>query len=160
MWSAGSTMLRARRSRTRRVRSAATRAGGAGASIQRINQAVNRYLSPWSEEGRHPARFGWCIRRADLKAYLLTLDHVVHVTRLSMLHIVRETADSYEMFDTAGIREKTAQRQEIKPTFPWGIAIPVKHHFIHTVTDYQHHAPCAAGIDDVRIGETFIIAGT
>lgn len=132
----------------------------AGAHIKRINQAINHYLSPWSQGGRYQARFGWCIRRADLEAYLLGLEHVAYITRFSMLHIVRETADTYGLFDTAGAQAETLRTRDIKPKFPWGIAVPVKHHYIHTVGDYRPDEPRPAGIDDIKIGETFIITGT
>lgn len=131
-----------------------------GGHIKRINQAINHYLSPWSQSGRYQAHFGWRILQADLEAYLLGLEDVAYITQFSMLHIVRETVDTYGMFDTAGGQTDPLHPHDITPKYPWGIAVPLKHHFIDTVEEYRPEKPRVAGIDDVKIGETFIITGT
>lgn len=133
---------------------------GGGASIKHINQAINQYLSPWSDQGQHQACFSWCIRRADIESYLLGLEHVAYVTQLSMLHIVQEKDDTYGWFDTAHTQTATPQGEDIKPKYPWGIAVPLKHHYIETIDDYHALEPQSAGIDELKIGETFIIDGT
>lgn len=128
--------------------------------VKRLNRDISRYLSPWSEEGRYPARFGWCIRRADIESYLMGLDYVDYLTRLSLLHIVRERQDRYGMSDTARPTTVADSDVDIHPRYPWGIAVPMAHHYIETIGDYQPLDPEAAGIDELTIGETFIINGT
>ncbi|MBT8340075.1 MAG: hypothetical protein HKP58_04365, partial [Desulfatitalea sp.] len=129
-----------------------------GASIKHINQAINQYLSPWTDQGRNQARFGWRIRHADIASYILGLECVSYLTQFSMLHIVQDKNDTYALFDTAGVQGATAHAEDIKPKYPWGIAVPLRHHYIETINDYLALEPRSAGIDELKIGETFIIS--
>lgn len=138
-----------------------------GASIKCVNRAINAYLSPWSATVGYRARFGWSITRDDLIAHLLGLDEVDYVTRFSLLHIFKEGLDRYGAQDTAATndadpgqdRKPSVRTDAITPWYPWSIAVPMKHHFIQTAFDYQSQDPQSAGVGELAIGETFIIAG-
>jgi hypothetical protein len=139
----------------------------AGASIKRVNRAINEYLSPWFSAVGYGARFGWSVTCDDLIAYLLKLDYVDYVTRFSLLHIFQESLETYGVQDTAATndadtereRESVVPKDAITPWYPWSIAVPMKRHFIEATFDYQSQKPQSAGVEALTIGETFIIAG-
>lgn len=144
------------------VRCAVKLQPGAGASVKHIDLAISNYLSPWSETGHYQAGFGWTLRSIDLKAFIQGLNEVDYVTQLSMLHITRPD-QACMLEDTAASDLHTPEQPEtsdhIVPGKPWSIAVPMKHHAIETIMDFQHRPPQPVGIDDLEIGATFIISG-
>lgn len=128
---------------------------GLGRSFQhnKLNQDIVNYLSPWGG-GDSKAGFGWHIRCNDIQSYIQELEYVASVSGLSLLHI-RESGDlQYRLSDTA--RHKTLN--EVKPTYPWSIAVPARHHLIEIVDDNGAWQPEATGIAKLSIGNTFILS--
>ncbi|WP_447985974.1 hypothetical protein [Nitrospira sp. Nam74] len=144
-----------------------------GLSLERLNGAINDYLSPWHELGCK-ARFGWCIRREDIESYLRGLDYVDAVTNLSMLHITEDDQDRFSLEDTAAMTERRPRTdhsdsaslsahgasEEIRPKYPWSLAIPIRTHFIQTMDRRQTIQAKRTGLNELEIGTTLIIGST
>jgi len=47
--------------------------------------------------------------------------------------------------------------KDLFPTYPWSVAVPMNEHWIVLVDHYQHQHPKAVGINELKIGSTFII---
>jgi Baseplate J-like protein len=133
-----------------------------GYYLARLNQAVVDYISPWCGIG-YKARFGWCIRRTDIESYIRNLEYVDFVTRFSMLHISEDRSGSYALGDTVRLASGVlpdGEREtvdEIRPHYPWSLAIPVREHHIETGSSLRSVAAKATGIDQLKVGQTFII---
>jgi hypothetical protein len=133
-----------------------------GYYLAKLNQAVVDYISPWCEIG-YKVRFGWCIRRTDIESYIRNLEYVEFVTRFSMLHISEERSGNYTLGDTARLAsgvlpdEEGETVDEIRPHYPWSLAIPVREHHIETGSSLRSVAAKATGIDQLKVGQTFII---
>ena len=147
-----------------------SRQAQAGYDVQKLNQAIIEYISPWHAGGYQTA-FGWTIRREDIEAYIHSLDYVDFVTNFSMLHIIKDDQDKHSLADTARdevavMRLAAASRQskrqpdglgQIRPGYPWSLAIPATAHFIETMSAIRSIAAEPTGIDELEVGNTFII---
>lgn len=127
-----------------------------GHYINLLDRALSDYLCPWESVG-HKARFGWSVRQKDVESYIRSLEYVDFVTNFSMLHIAESTREFYQFFDTA--HATTGQETVLRPRYPWGLAIPAKHHFIEAVETNQPIKAEVTGLDELEVGGTFIIGG-
>lgn len=130
-----------------------------GHMSERINQALCNYLSPWNATGISQ-HFGWTLRQHDVVSFLLDLEMVDEVGAVSLLQIapVGERADLlYDMRDNAN---QTTDKS-IFPSYPWSIAVPMNQHWIvldgSTTGGSTIDLPKPIGIDELRVGSTFII---
>ncbi len=126
-----------------------------GVNINRLNQAVYDYICPWKNKG-YKAKFGWRIRQKDIESYIFNLSYVEFVTDFSMLHITVDSHGNYRLFDTATENNNEAV---IQPRYPWSLAIPAKKHFIETMETTKFIKAEITGINELEIGNTFIISG-
>jgi len=131
-------------------------AGGAALAKQ-LDIDVSEYLSPWKARG-YRSRFGWSIRQKDVESFIRELDYVEYVTNFSMLHITADNQQNYRLGDTA--RHQGRGDGIIEPRLPWSLAIPANHHAIETITVAHTIQAEITGIDELEIGNTFIISGT
>jgi len=140
------------------VRCTPTFRGGAmaqdGFLVNRLNQDINAYLSPWTPSGLRP-RFGWAIRLYDVESRITDLDYVDDIDGLSMLRITDMGDDHYDLYDSAATRDPSTV---IEAKIPWSLAIPMRRHFIQTLADGGHEAPQPLGIREMAIGSTFIVS--
>jgi hypothetical protein len=124
-----------------------------GYYINQLNQAISDYLSPWNKTG-YGIHFGWRVRRYDIKSYIRNLAYVNFVTNFSMLRIAEDDSGYFSLFDTVA-----SQVKEIRPVYPWSIAIPVRRHFIKIIELPEIKDPEITGINELEIGSNFIIPG-
>ncbi len=125
-----------------------------GYYLKELNQALVNYLSPWNETGGYTTRFGWRVRRYDLKSYIRNLDYINFVTDFSMLRVAEDDNGYYSLFDTVA-----RQVKEIGPLSPWSIAIPFRQHYIEVSETEEVVEPAVTGLDELEIGSNFIIPG-
>lgn len=129
-----------------------------GAALQRINQAIVTFLSPWHTEGRR-ANFDWEVRAEAIEACLRDLDEVDVVGPMSLLHIVCTDDNTYHLRDTARSGDASPVRH-VRPAQPWSLALPTSRHLIEVIgVDSQGKAQ-ATGVGKLEIGGTFILGGT
>jgi hypothetical protein len=125
-----------------------------GYYINAVEQAISNYLSPWNTRGGYGAQFGWRIRCNDLETLVRSLGFVQSVTNFSMLHIAEDDQNYSFLLDTV---QGQVELEEIRPLFPWSIAIPASRHAIETVDNTWPIRPERTGINELRIGTTLII---
>ncbi len=144
-----------------------------GFSRQEIGRALEEYLSPWRPVG-YDARFDWVIRREEVEAHIRALPFVRNVTRLSLLRIAEDDFGAYTLEDTA--RSRTAPSDspvaapvsgdEVRPSWPWSIAVPMGWHIIEIADPAggvaasaaaRSNAPLPTGIGHLRIGSSYIV---
>lgn len=148
---------------------------GQGDLLTRVHRSISDFLSPWQPGIGYPARFGWCVREAEVEAHIAAHPDVVAVTDLSMLHLTRSPEEGYAMADTVIMADAQADevarnpcdgvpdaafaitKKEIRPATPWGIAIPADAHFLQTIPEPRPIAPQRTGLGELEIGRTFIV---
>jgi hypothetical protein len=127
---------------------------------QRLNRDISRYISPW-QPGGYQAGFGWRIRRSDVISHIQSLSYVGFVTRFSMLRISKAGDNCFELFDsvTPGAVNPSQDEKQIRPKVPWSIAVNADHHFIQSTSAVEPELPERTGLDELEVGNTFIITG-
>jgi len=128
------------------------RGAARGISLNRLNREILDYLSPWNAKG-YKARFGWSIRCNDIQSLIQGLEYVESVSALSMLRVSESGSGKHRLSDTA--REHAI---EIRPAYPWSIAIPAGHHLIDVMNEAGSWPPVETGIAELSIGGTFILS--
>jgi hypothetical protein len=126
--------------------------------LQKLNAEITGYLSPWSGPG-YGARFGWRIRRDDVEGFIRGRDYVEFLTDFSMLHIAESDEVVYSLGDTAEAREPAPASGLIAPRYPWGLALPMRRHFLQALRTEHAIAAQVTGIEELEVGSTFIIGG-
>ncbi len=123
----------------------------------RLNQAISDYLSPWHDTVGYTAHFGWRISGQDVQSFIQQLDYVDRITNFSILKITPESDSNYDWFDSAAVDKTGAGSCEITPKYPWGIAEPMRRHFIEIDDSFETIAAQITGIGELEIGSTFIM---
>lgn len=141
-----------------------------GYCLIKLNKSIVDFVSPWHSIG-YKAKFGWSIRRQDLESYIRELDYVDFVTNFSMIHITKDDEKLFNLADTARSKDGRSKSDspgtsaidgvvhadEIHPRYPWSLAIPMRNHFIETMTAVKTIDAEPTGIDELEVGSTFII---
>ncbi len=129
-----------------------------GQRIHQLNQAILDYISPWSSTG-YQARFGWNLRLDDILSYLSGQEGVNYITDLSVLHITKDASNAYYMEDSVedSVGAGNEEDDRIRPRYPWSLAVPMQHHFIRSLESAEELKAEETGVDELRIGTTFII---
>ncbi len=128
-----------------------------GQYINRLNEDISEFLSPWNLSGQRQ-HFGWSVRQHDVESFILGLDYVESVSRLSVLRIAPSGEERYALFDTAA-QQAQLDQADIRPNYPWSIAVPVHKHAIDVTREPDNRPGQRAGLKSLDIGQTFIISG-
>ena len=127
-----------------------------GYYINRLNDDISDFLSPWSSNG-YGVHFGWSIRQHDVESFILGQDYVDSVTGFSMLRIAPTGEDTFSLADTAA-QQDAASGVQITPRCPWSIAVPIRMHAIEITLASTSIPPERVGLKTLDIGSTFIIS--
>jgi hypothetical protein len=127
-----------------------------GFYINQLDRDISDFICPWRDAG-YRTRFGWSIQQKDIESYLRELDYVEFFSNFSMLHITQDSEHQYSLEDTA--KDQLGARVAIGPRHPWSLAIPAGHHFIETMSTARIIEPEVTGVDELEVGNTFIIVG-
>uniref|UniRef100_UPI0040575011 baseplate J/gp47 family protein n=1 Tax=Candidatus Electronema sp. TaxID=2698783 RepID=UPI0040575011 len=129
-----------------------------GLRLAQLNQAIIDYISPWTKTG-FKSGFGWSLRLENISAWISGQEGVEHVAGLSVLHITKDASNAYYLADSArrdsDARDDDARR--IRPRYPWSLAVSAQQHFINVMDKKKDDAAKETGINDVEIGENFIV---
>ncbi len=142
--------------------------------IMELNKLLNNYLAFWQESGDMPV-FGNTISLTDLANLIRGEDYVEHILNFSVLHIIESGERIYELNE---LDEYTAEEQPVDSnekrvrlylnempdqnknmqiigaSKPWAILVPSER---HSIVPYYEDQNDKAGIDDLELGNTFVI---
>jgi hypothetical protein len=133
------------------------RSGSPGCSLDTLAQAISDWISPWNSIGNN-VHFGWKIRQQELHAFLEGLDFVDRVDHFSILRLASGANHRYRLDDTGAAALAPAKQDEIAPSVPWAVAVPMERHLLSEssaldsvgITD-------PTGLGELAIGYTFVI---
>jgi len=129
-----------------------------GLHINRLNQAISDFISPWNDSIGYKAHFGWRISVPDIEAYIQQFDFIERVTNLSILRITSDDKNLYTVFDSAAQAESVSEFRVITPKYPWSVSAPIQQHFIEVDDSLDTIDPKITGVGELEIGSTFIIS--
>lgn len=134
-----------------------------GYFIDLINTRIIEYLSPWKAHSLNEAGFGKIIKCTDVLSFIQNLNFIEWATDFSILHVSCDSQKRYKLFDTADKRKDNlgkdggSQWNEIKPTYPWAILVPMQQHALKIIYDNKDILADKTGIDELLLENTFII---
>ncbi len=131
---------------------------------KQLERDLSDYFCPWTKNG-YQGSFGWRIYKDDIESYLYSLDYIDFVTGVSLIHVTHTSDGPFCLSDTA---QKPVEKKEticseswfaLRPRVPWSLATPNRHHLISVLKTPQSADAVVTGINDLEIGNTFIIQG-
>lgn len=125
-----------------------------GFYIQKLNEHINDYLTGNIGSVSIGNQMDKVIYCSDVITYLRTLPYVEYITRFSMVQAARNITGNYELIDTA---EEGQGKSGLKATKPWSILVPADQHQFTILTDKYDEDSAQAGIDNLELGNDFII---
>lgn len=129
-----------------------------GLYINRLNQAISDFLSPWNDTIGYAIHFGWTVSEHDIESYIQQLDFIDRVTNFSILRIAPDHDDCFDLFDSAAQLDAYTEFKEVLPKYPWSILSPIKQHFIEVDNSFDLIEPEITGVGELEIGSTFIVS--
>ncbi|PSJ18963.1 hypothetical protein [Nitrosomonas supralitoralis] len=129
-----------------------------GIYLNRLNQAISDFLSPWKDTIGYSRHFGWTINKYDIESFIQNLDYIDQVTNLSILRIAPKSEGYFDLFDSADKQELNTDVKVIAPLYPWSIVVPIRQHFIELYDGYYLIKPEITGIGELEIGSNFIVS--
>jgi hypothetical protein len=131
--------------------------GPPGSSLDTLAEAIDDWISPWTSLGNN-VHFGWKIRQLELQAFLEGLDFVDRVDHFSILRLTPGTNHRYRLDDTGSVALAPLEQDEIAPSVPWAVAIPMERHLLgeSSALDASRVAD-PTGLGELAIGSTFVI---
>jgi len=122
--------------------------------LELLQKKITEYLSSWLSDVPVEEEFGQNVYKSDTMAYIQNLDFVDFVTEFSIVKIIHEHDQDYDLKDTA---RGVAFEEEIRVKYPWSILISAESHNIQVIHDPAYASPKARGIDNMELGMDFII---
>ncbi len=125
-----------------------------GFFVQKLNEDINKYLLGDILKVTQTQELGGKVNISDVLSYLRTLPYVDFITKFSMIQIAQDPSGKYVLLDTA--REDDA-KSFLQATKPWATLIPAEEHQISILDEKEEIKSHQAGIEDLELGNDFII---
>lgn len=122
-------------------------------TLIRLNARMNKRIAPWKETGKMPV-FGYTLPLDSVYSIFSNDEGVKEIEQLSLLYTRTNADGSYELKE---YRISDTKKNGLLPlSYPWSILVPAQSHLI-TYLQPEETAPGYAGINELSIGNTFII---
>ena len=140
-----------------------------GLSLDRLQEAINRYLAPWQFDPKAEIDIGVGeVAERDLLTYIEKLPYVESITQFALMQRFKNQHEEYHRLTDTSL---TVARVVIRPSLPWAVLVPAPWHVLDIYdekhppedTDAKDEAPdlppepIKAGISNLEIGMDFII---
>ncbi len=125
-----------------------------GYYIQKLNEYINDYLSGNMGGNSYGSLVGKVVYCSDITTYLRALPFVETVVEFSIIQAATDLSGNYVLIDTA---EENNEKDGLFATKPWSVLIPSKQHQVNVIDDNNEGNAKQAGIDNLLLGNDFII---
>jgi hypothetical protein len=130
-----------------------------GFFLRQLNQDTRAFLSPWLYNSQIELNFGGFISRSDVLGFIERQSYVEFVTGLSVV-VTKDHNGFFTLEDTARIAKDQHTEEDIGTIHagkPWSILVTASRHLFTAVDDEIMLPPDPRGIDNLVIGDDFII---
>jgi hypothetical protein len=145
-----------------------------GFYLRKLNAEINDYIAFWEKENQAPV-FGHSVSIIELANFIRSREYITHIVNFSLVHLREKHEFHYELkeleeFETTKkddsklrtsikilLNNQEIEMRELKPiraSKPWAILIPYERHMLVAGWENQNDH---AGIDELEIGNTFVI---
>jgi len=129
-----------------------------GLNLKKLNNEISRYISPWCYDGDTAIEFGVSLDLTNIRGFIHSRPYVEMVTGLSAVKISLKSKKLYELSDTARPAvDEESSGIVIKPTRAWSVMVSDKTHSIRLTDKSDEREPEKAGIENLKLGDSFII---
>lgn len=134
-----------------------TRGLEGGLYLKKLNHEISNYISPWCYDDDIAIEFGSSLDLTSITGFIHSRPYVEMVTGLSAVKISLKSKNLYELSDSARLEEDEAGGVVIEPTRAWSVMVSDKQHNIELTDDSDVREPEKAGIENLKLGDSFII---
>ncbi|SMO48645.1 baseplate J/gp47 family protein [Gracilimonas mengyeensis] len=135
-----------------------------GQSLKRLNEDLKAFLSPWLYETEREIRFGGEVNLSNVSGFIQSRPYVHFVTKLSLLKVSDHEDGTYALSDTARLEQNRTSRiytsemeETVEASQAWSILVSARNHHIEMLTEEEVVMAEQTGIDDLELGNSFII---
>jgi len=129
-----------------------------GLYLKKLNFEISNYISPWCYDDDIAIEFGASLDLTSITGFIHSRPYVEMVTGLSAVKISMMSKNLYELSDTARLEaDKESGGVVIEPTRAWSVMVSDKQHNIKLTNDRDVQEPEKAGIENLKLGDSFII---
>lgn len=111
-----------------------------------ISQVINQVIAPWQYKNTEPV-FGYSFPVKELIARIEKLKVIEKVETLSVIQFIQAGKENVHVKEYDCTQEDEIR---VTPVMPQGILVPVKEHFIKTITG-------KFGVEEMKINENFVV---
>jgi hypothetical protein len=130
-----------------------------GFHLRKLNQDMRAFLSPWIYDSQVEVKLGGFISRSDVLGFIERQPYIDFVTALSVV-VTKDHNGFFSLEDTARMRKDKKHGDDIGTLHagkPWSVLVTASRHLFTTIDEENMSAPVARGIDNLVIGDDFII---
>ena len=129
-----------------------------GLNLKKLNFEISNYISPWCYDNDIAIEFGASLDLTSITGFIHSRPYVEMVTGLSAVKISMMSKNLYELSDTARMEaDQESGGVVIEPTRAWSVMVSDKQHNIELTNDSDVREPEKAGIENLKLGDSFII---
>lgn len=122
--------------------------------IQKLNQDLQAFLSPWILGNKTARSIGEGIQKSTILGFIQKLDYVEFVTGFSVIKI-SEMNGKYYLYDSAD--EKNTGQDLLLALTPWSVFVSAETHLINAIAEVKLIQPAPLGIGSLCLSSDFII---
>ncbi len=130
-----------------------------GYHLRKLNQDMRAFLSPWIYDTLVEVKLGGFISRSDVLGFLERQPYVDFVTALSVV-VTKDHNGFFSLEDTARMKKDGHYDEDagtIHAGKPWSVLVTSSRHLFTAVDEENMEAPVARGVENLVIGDNFII---
>lgn len=127
--------------------------GGSGEFIRRLEEDLRLFICPWLDKEQKEMMLESSIERDDILSYLLSLDYVDYVTKLSVV-IIHFKDGKYSLSDSAF---NNSLNNRLTSSSPWSVLIPSEDHEWEIIDTVSNEIPEETKINTMKIESDFVI---
>jgi hypothetical protein len=130
-----------------------------GHLVQRLNEELRHFLSPWMFDRDADLRLGGYINRSEILTFIENRPYVRYVTRFSVIQIYRSyeaSADEYRyhLVDTA---DETKNIELLVASSPFAILIAATQHEIEVIDAEEYVKPSVTSLGFMKVKDDLIM---
>ncbi|MEO5641899.1 MAG: hypothetical protein ABIQ40_00500 [Bacteroidia bacterium] len=130
-----------------------------GFHLRKLNQDMRTFLSPWIYDSMIEVKLGGFISRSDVLGFIERQTYVDFVTALSVV-VTKDHDGFFLLDDTARMKKDEHDGEDIGTLHagkPWSVLVTASRHLFTAIDEEKMEAPIARGIENLVIGDDFII---
>lgn len=129
-----------------------------GNNINRLNQDIRRFISPWLFDADSDVKMEGKTYVSEILNFIKKCPYVMHVTSFSVLHFYKTYDEKTGRYEAKVLDSAIQKIDFLKGSLPGSILISAPEHEIHVLSERKYLKPQESGIGGLVIGEELLVA--